>query len=68
MTKVTTTDLNGHLCLHWLTLMADSDSDSVGSAAHVSKARKGADGHVAKLWEQFEPSIWLLSLLVGQLA
>ena len=36
--------------------MADSNSDSVGSAAHVSKARKGADGHVAKLREQFEPS------------
>jgi hypothetical protein len=36
--------------------MAHSDSDSVGSAAHVSKARKGADGHVASLREQFEPS------------
>ena len=28
----------------------------MGSAAHVSKARKGADGNVAKLREQFEPS------------
>ena len=36
--------------------MADSDSDSVGSAAHASKARKGPDGHVAKVREQFEPS------------
>ena len=36
--------------------MADSDSDSAGSAAHVDKARKGADGNVAKLREQFEPS------------
>ena len=36
--------------------MADSDSDSVSSAAHVVKARKGADGNVAKLREQFEPS------------
>ena len=36
--------------------MADSDSDSVGSAAHARKPRKGADGTVAKLREQFEPS------------
>ena len=36
--------------------MADSDSDNVSSAAHVVKARKGADGNVAKLREQFEPS------------
>ena len=31
--------------------VADSDSDSMGSAAHACKARKAADGS-----EQFEPS------------
>lgn len=36
--------------------MSGSDSDSAGSAAHASKARKGPDGHVAKIREQFEPS------------
>ena len=36
--------------------MSGSDSGSVGSATHASKARKGPDGHVAKLREQFEPS------------
>ena len=36
--------------------MADSDSDSMGSAAHAGKARKVPDGHVAKVREQVEPS------------
>ena len=37
-------------------MRTDSDSDSMGSAAHACKARKAADGGVAKLREQFEPS------------
>ena len=35
--------------------MADSDSGSVGRAAHAGKARQ-PDGNVAKLREQVEPS------------
>ena len=49
--------------------MADSnrDSDSVGSAV-ACKARKGAEGSFAKLWGLLRPKLWLLSLLVRQLA
>ncbi|KAL3132221.1 hypothetical protein ABBQ32_008810 [Trebouxia sp. C0010 RCD-2024] len=36
--------------------MSDSDNDSVGNAAHADKARKGTNGVVAKLRQQFEHS------------
>ncbi len=39
------------------TIMSDSDSGSAGSVAHAPKARKGQNGQVAKLRDQFEHPI-----------